>query len=321
MKSFFRKTWDILKDINEKIQNNDPFSYSASIAYSTIFSLPAVLIIIVRIASYFYSDEAVNGELYGQLSGLVGKKSSLMIQEAIKNANQSGVGVIATTIGIITLAVSATTVFLSIQNGLNNIWGVKPKPEKGLIKLLVNRLLSFAIVVSMGFIMLVSFVIDAVLVVLQGYISKILSGLTAILMQAINYSISLAVTTIIFAMIFKVLPDAKIKWKDVWIGAFATTIFFIIGRFLIGLYLGNSSVGSTYGAAGSVVVILVWVYYSSFIMLLGAIFTQVFSIHRGRRILPTNQAVFLVKKELDPQKEGIEVVDEIIRNKKDNQYI
>ncbi|HYG37795.1 MAG TPA: YihY/virulence factor BrkB family protein [Cytophagales bacterium] len=321
MKKFFTNAWSIIKDINEKIQNNDPFSYSASIAYSTIFSLPAVLIIIIRITSYFYSDEAVSGELYDQLSGFVGEKSSLTIQEAIKNASQSDVGVIATVIGIVTLLISATTVFLSIQNALNNIWGVKPKPQKGLLKLAINRLLSFAIVASMGFIMLVSFVIDAILVAFQKYIAEIFSDITAVLMQVINYSISLAVTTLIFAMIFKVLPDAKIKWRDVWTGAFATTVLFTAGRFLIGLYLGNSSIGSTYGAAGSIVIVLVWVYYSSFIMLLGAIFTQVFSHQRGRLILPTQQAVFLVKRELDPDEVGIEVIDEIIRNKTDKEYI
>jgi membrane protein len=321
MNSFFQKSWDIIKDIFEKIQNNDPFSYSSSIAYSTIFSLPAVLIIIIRVATYFYSDEAVTGQLYPQLAGLLGKESALTIQESIKNAYHSDVGFIATVVGIVTLLLSATTVFLSIQNALNNIWGVKPKPSKGILRLVINRLLSFAIVVSMGFIMLVSLLIDAIMAAFHDYIEIVFSGLTATFIQGINYLVSLAVITIIFAMIFKVLPDARIKWKDVWIGSFATTIFFTIGRYLIGLYLGNSSLGSTYGAAGSIVIILVWVYYSSFIMLLGGMFTQVYSMHKGRRVLPSRQAVFIVKRELDPEVEGIEVVDEIIRNKNDKQYI
>jgi membrane protein len=173
----------------------------------------------------------------------------------------------------------------------------------------------------MGFIMLVSLLIDAIMAAFHDYIEIVFSGLTATFIQGINYLVSLAVITIIFAMIFKVLPDARIKWKDVWIGSFATTIFFTIGRYLIGLYLGNSSLGSTYGAAGSIVIILVWVYYSSFIMLLGGMFTQVYSMHKGRRVLPSRQAVFIVKRELDPEVEGIEVVDEIIRNKNDKQYI
>jgi membrane protein len=194
-------------------------------------------------------------------------------------------------VGIATLVFSATTVFISLQTSLNKIWGIKPKPERGIVKYLLDRLLSLAMVISIGFLLLVSLVFDAVLVVFQNSLTKVLAGWALYLVTALNIVVSLGLITVIFAILFKVLPDAKIKWKDVWVGAIVTTVFFALGKYLIGFYLGNSSVNSAYGAAGSLVIILIWVYYSTVIFLFGAELTSVYAEKLGSDITPYHHAV------------------------------
>ena len=299
---FLRTTWDVLKQTVLNFFQDDSFSYASSIAFYTIFSLPAILIISLSIGATVYERDVVQEELINQVGRLIGKESAADVEQILINAALDSTGTFAKIVGIATLIFSATTVFISLQTSLNKIWGIKPKPERGIVKYIIDRLLSLAMVISIGFLLLVSLVIDTVLVVIQNSLSKVLAGWTLYLVTALNIGVSLALITLIFAIMFKVLPDAKIKWKDVWIGSLVTTAFFALGKYLIGFYLGNSSVNSAYGAAGSLVIILIWVYYSTVIFLFGAELTSVYAEKLGRDIQPYHNAVKvqLVEVEKEP---------------------
>lgn len=284
-----------------KFGEDNPMNYSAAIAFYTIFSLPGILIVTVYFVGLFYDEKLVQSEIFYQIKNLIGEQSAREIEKIIAKAEESGEGAIARTIGIVTLLFSATTVFVSLQQALNRIWGLKAKPERGWLKLIINRLLSLGMTISVGFLLLVSLVVDAVVLMFQDYLAEYLAGVSTFLLNSFNFLFSLGLITLVFGLIFKVLPDAKIKWKDVGIGAFITTLLFIGGKYLISLYLATSSLGSTYGAAGSLVLLLIWIYYSSTIMLLGAELTFVYSKNIGSIIMPSPGAV---KVKLKEQEEG-----------------
>ncbi|MGK7392467.1 MAG: YihY/virulence factor BrkB family protein [Candidatus Cyclobacteriaceae bacterium M2_1C_046] len=297
MLKYLKNIWFILKETIGKFIKDNPMSYSAAIAFYTIFSLPGILMVTVAIAGTAYDAELVQSELFNQIEQLIGPQSAQEINKVLLNIEQSGEITFAKTIGIVTLLFSATTVFVSLQEGLNKIWGIKAKPKYGFLKLMADRLLSLALIISIGFLLLVSLVADALLVLFNDQVADYLSGITSSIVIVINILLSLAIITLIFAAIFKVLPDAKIKWRDVWVGAFITTLLFTLGKYLIGFYLGTSTVGTTYGAAGSFILLLVWIYFSTTILLLGAEFTFVYSKHIGSVILPGKGAVKVVLKE------------------------
>jgi membrane protein len=299
MKRFFLSSWKILKETICNFYEDDSMSYASSIAFYTIFSMPAILIIALSIGSAFYEKNVVQDELINQVERLIGSESAKEIEQILSNATLDSTSAFAKTVGIATLIFSATTVFISLQASLNKIWGIKPKPKRGVIKFILNRLLSLAMVASMGFVLLVSLVIDAALVLFQGMLSKVLAGVTLYILTVVNIIISLGFITIVFGLLFKVLPDAKIKWKDVWVGSVVTTALFTIGKFLIGFYLGNSTFNSAYGAAGSLVIILVWVYYSTTIFLFGAELTSVYAEQSGSKIRPYDTAVKVQVVELE----------------------
>ena len=311
-----QKAWQILKQTVVNFFQDDSFSYASSIAFYTIFSLPAILIISLSVGATVYERDVVQQELINQIGRLIGPSSAAEIEKILLNAALDSTGTLARIVGIGTLIFSATTVFVSLQTSLNKIWGIKPKPERGIVKYLIDRLLSLAMVISIGFLLLVSLIIDTLLVVLQTTLSKFLEGWTLYIVTGTNIAISLALITAIFAMLFKVLPDAKIKWRDVWVGAMVTTVLFTIGKFLIGFYLGNSSVNSAYGAAGSLVIILVWVYYSTVILLFGAELTSVYAEKTGSKILPYHHAVKvqLVEVEKDVENGETHVVEKQVRH-------
>ncbi|CAN5172367.1 YihY/virulence factor BrkB family protein [soil metagenome] len=300
MRKLFKEIWFILKETFSKFFSEDPMNYSASIAFYTIFSLPAVLIVVLSVAGSIYGEQAVSGQLYYQIEFFVGSDSARQIQSIIQNATLSDAGTIATAIGIATLLFSATTVFVAIQNGLNKIWGVKAKPKRGWVKFVINRMLSFVMVLFFGLVLLTSLLLEAGLEFFGELLRQYISGYTFYFMRIMNLVIFVIILSMVFSMVFKLLPDAVIRWRDVSVGAFVTAILFTIGRLLISLYLGNSDLGDTYGAAGSLVLILVWVYYSSTILLLGAQFTQVYSKRYGKIILPTSNAVRVIEKEVHP---------------------
>lgn len=291
MRKFVHSSWDIVKESVTSFLEDDLFSYASSIAFSTIFSLPAILIIALTIGSTFYERNIVQDELINQVGRLVCSETAKEIENILLQAAVDNTGWWAKTIGVVTLFLSATTVFMSLQSSLNKIWGIKPKPQRGWVKYIINRLVSLAMVISFGFVLLVSLVIDTILVVFQGMLTRFMEGFTLYLVTALNLMISLAFITVIFGVLFKVLPDAIIKWRHVWVGALVTTMLFTLGKYLIGFYLGNSSFNSAYGAAGSLVIILLWVYYSTVIFLFGAELTSVYAKYAGAAIKPYSNAV------------------------------
>ncbi|WP_017651369.1 YihY/virulence factor BrkB family protein [Fortiea contorta] len=267
---------------------------AAALAYYTIFSIAPLLIIVIAIAGAVFGEEAARGEIVRQIQGLVGRDGAEFIELAVKNANKPQTGTIASIISIAVLLLGATGLFTELQDALNTIWEVKAKPGRGVNNAVRQRFLSFAMVLGIGFLLLVSLVISAGLSAFVAYFSNLVPGID-FLWQMLNFLLGFTISTILFGLIFKVLPDVKITWSDVLIGAALTSLLFSIGRFLLGQYLGNSSFGSTYGAAGSLVVILAWVYYAAQILFFGAEFTQVYARRYGSGIIPTKNAVPIAK--------------------------
>ncbi len=263
---------------------------AAALAYFTVFSIAPLLIIAISVAAIFFGEEAARGQIVGQIQGLMGQEGAEAVESMIANANQVQGGLIASIIGIVTLLFGASGVFGQLQDALNTIWEVAPKPGQGVVNFVRSRFLSFGMVLIIAFLLLVSLVVSAAVAGAGTYVAGIAPGM-AVLWESINFLISFGVITLLFAAIYKVLPDVKIAWGDVWVGAAVTALLFTIGRTLIGLYLGNAAVGSAYGAAGSLVVLLVWVFYSAQILLFGAEFTQVYTRRYGSHIRPSKFAV------------------------------
>ena len=284
--------WALLRDAFYAWMDDKAPAMGAALAYYTVFALAPLLIIVIAIAGLVFGREAAQGHILGQVSGLIGVEGGRAVQAMLESARQPGPGIMAGGIGLILLIIASTGVFVQLQDSLNTIWRVVAKPGRGIWGILRDRFLSFLMVLVAGFLLLVSLVLSAALAALGKFFSYLLPVPETVL-QGVNFLLSFAVITLLFAMIYKILPDAKISWSDVWIGAAVTSLLFSLGKFMIGLYLGKSSVGSAYGAAGSLVIILVWVYYSAQILLYGAEFTSVYAIKYGSRIVPTENAVFL----------------------------
>ena len=287
MKSVFNKLWALLKTTFEEWTQDNVARLAASLAYYTVFSIAPLLIISIAIAGLVLGSEAAQGQIVAQLRGLLGQQGAELIQGMIESANKPTAGIVATAVGLITLLLGATGVFGELQSALNTIWNVKPSPRNGLILFALSRFWSLTMVLGIGFLLLVSLVLSAALSGIgawaQGYVGEM-----AFIAQLINITLSFIITMALFALIYKVLPDLKIAWRDVWMGAAITSLLFSVGRVLIGFYLGNSSISSSYGAAGSLVVLLVWVYYSAQILFLGAEFTQVYARTVGSRQYESN---------------------------------
>lgn len=301
MKKLTTSIWSITSQSFSDFIDNKVLKLSAALAFYTIFSLPAMLIIIISVSDIFYGRAAIEGTLYHQIAGFVGNEAALQIQQTIRGAALSQSSYFATIVGIVTLLFGATSVFGEIQESINQIWKLKAKPRKGkgFLKLLINRLLSFSLVISLGFLLLVSLLINGLMDLLITRLTSMFPELTVIVVYAVNVIITFGITALLFAMIFKVLPDARIKWKHVKAGAITTALLFMVGKFLIGYYLGHSKLSSTYGTAGSVIVMLLWVYYSAMILYFGAVFTHVFAVHTGSRIYPSNYAVWVQEIEVE----------------------
>lgn len=256
---------------------------AAALAYYALFSLAPLVLIAVAVAGLVFGQQAAEGQLYTQLAGLIGDASAKAVQSIVANLHQQqGGGVLATVVGVATLLFGATGVFAQLQDSMNTIWKAKPPTTNGIVEFLRVRLLSFSMVLGIGFLLLVSLVLSAMLAAVGEYLGTFLPGGAAV-GQALNATVSLVVVTALFAMIYKLLPDTPVAWRDVWVGALLTSFLFTLGKFAIGVYLGKASVASSYGAAGSVVILLLWVYYSSLILYLGAEFTHVYSMRHGSR--------------------------------------
>ena len=282
---------DIFRGSFQGFSNHKLTKLSGSLAYCTVFSLAPLLIVIIFLSAIFWGHEAAEGRIYHQLEDFLGNDSALQLQQIMKNAAISGKGTIAAIIGFITLLVAATTVFAEIQDSINTIWELKAKPKKGWLKIIRNRLLSFSVIVSLGFLLVVSLAVSSLIDVFSDRLRQSMPNVSVWIFYIINQLITIIITTIIFAVIFKVLPDAKIRWKDVIAGALVTTLLFMLGKFGISLYISKTSVGSTYGAAGSLVILLLWTYYSSLILYFGAEFTKAYAVQYGNGIQPNEYAV------------------------------
>ncbi len=297
--NFFKDSFSILKNSVMGFMNEDSLKYSASLAYYTIFSLGPILVLMISLAGIFFGEEAIRGKVFTELNGLVGASAARQIQEVIKNLELSGKSSMALIISIVTLIIGATTVFGDIQNSINKIWHVRAKPKKGWLKLITDRLLSSSLVIGLGFLLVVTLVVNGVILTLTDRLLRYFPDMTVFVMDAINFLLSFAITFVLFAVIFKVLPDVNIKWKTVRAGALFTAVLFIFGRFGIGLYLQNSDTETTYGAAGSIVLILLWVYYTAAILYFGAVFTREYATYKGVSIEPSEFAVHVETKEIE----------------------
>lgn len=288
-----KQTWRLLKEAIQEWQDDKASRLAAALAYYTVFSLAPLLVLVIAIAGAIFGTESARNELTSQIQGLVGPAGADFVTSALENASQPGAnqGAIASTISIALLIFGASGVFVQLQDSLNTIWNVEPKPKQGIGYFIQKRLLSFSMILVIGFLLLVSLVVSTALSAFGGFLNQWLASLSWL----INFAISISLVTLLFAAIFKYLPDAKIGWKDVTVGAFITALLFNLGKYLLGLYLGNSSFSSTYGAAGSLVVLLAWIYYSAQILFFGAEFTQVYARRFGSRIVPDKHAVMVSK--------------------------
>jgi membrane protein len=295
LKSRFGTTLELTKESFQEWLDDGALDLGAALAYYTIFSLAPMLLVVIAVAGLVWGRDAVQGQLVGQMQGLVGEQGGQAIQTMVANAGRHGSGVLATIVAVVTILFGATGVFAQLQSSLNRIWNVEPKPGAGLSAFVKTRLLSFGMVLGIGFLLLVSLVVSAAVAAVGKWATGLLPA-AEMLVQGLTFVVSFVLVTLLFAMIFKVLPDVEIAWRDVWIGAAVTALLFTLGKLLIGLYLGKSGVASTYGAAGSLVIVLLWVYFSAQIMFLGAEFTKAYASRYGSRIRPSANAVPVVQK-------------------------
>ncbi|MBC7655221.1 MAG: YihY/virulence factor BrkB family protein [Oligoflexus sp.] len=283
----------ILSETFGSFMDDKGLKLSAALAYYTIFSLAPMMIVLISIGGIFYGQEALQGKVFGQINDLIGSEAALQIQDILKKLALSGKGTVAVTIGVITLIIGASGIFIEIQDSINMIWRVKAVPKKGWLKLIINRVLSLSMIASLGFILIVSLLINTVIAAFSSVLIKFLPDFTLVFIDIINLGITFVVLMSLFGVIYKVLPDVEITWKQVKAGAFFTALLFLLGKYLIGLYVEYAAVGDIYGAAGTTIVIAVWVYYSAAILYFGAEFTWAYAKVRGDVIKPSRHAVAL----------------------------
>ena len=288
MRRKFVTFFTFLKQVFVEFIGDNILKYSASLAYYTVLSIAPLLVIILTITGFLFGKDAINGQLYSEINKLVGSDAALQIQTSIQNISLMKDNVFATTIGIVVLTIGATGIFGEIQDSLNRIWGLKIKAKKVWWKVFIDRLVSFSLILSLGFVLIVSLVLNAIAAVISQEIIALFPGMGPNILFVLDSGVTLLITTILFGSIFKVLPDAKIKWRDVTVGAFITACLFLLGKYGIGFYLGKSRLGSIYGAAGSIMILMIWVYYSSAILYLGAVFTKVYATDFGGKIRPND---------------------------------
>jgi len=291
MKTPFQKIFTVIKTSFKDWLAKDPFRESAVIAYYAIFSLPGLLVVIMTLAGYFFGREAVNNQVAAQFTSTMGAETAKQIQDMIVQASKLRNSLVATVIGIITILIGATGVFAEFQIALNNTWEVKLDTTKsGIWNIIRVRLFSFGLIVSIAFLLIVSLVISALISAFGDWLTGHFSDSFLLILQVLNIGLSFFILSILFALMFKFLPDAKIKWKHVWIGSFVTTFLFEIGKFALGFYFGKANPGTGYGAAGSVILIMLWVTYSSMIVLYGAEFTHAYANMYSGKVAPTEIA-------------------------------
>jgi membrane protein len=297
MKKRIKNIFLYLKQVFTEFSEDNILKYSASLAYYTVFSLAPLLIVIISICGLLFGKEAIQGHIYSQIKGLVGGDAAAQVQETIKNIHLIGHNFFASVVSIVVLIIGATGIFGEVQDSLNKIWGLRVKTRKTWWKLILNRLLSFSLILSIGFVMIVSLLLNAIISAFGNFLGRYFSDFSVILVQITDSVLTFVIITFLFSLMFKMLPDAKIKWKDVLVGGLITSIFFTLGKLAIGYYLGSSNITTVYGAAGSIMIIMVWVYYTSIILYLGAEFTKVYAKMFGGKIFPNEYAIWIKTEE------------------------
>ena len=291
MITFLKSAKKVIVRAIRKFRKDDPVRLAGTTAYFAIFAMAPIVIIIISLAGLIMGKQEISTQVYDQLNTLIGNQGTEYIKSLVENYNSRDQNMIGTIIGVVVFLITSTTFFTVLQNSINHVWRVKAKPRHNILKALKDRLLSFGLILSMGFLLLVSMLIEAAISFLKDYMDKIFPGVEVILIDVTNILLTVAILTLIFALIFRFLPDAVVKWKVTWIGALITAVLFEGGRALIGLFLGNSNIGLMYGAAGSLVVILLWVFYSSLIFFFGAEITQQYANLYAKDIVPKKYAV------------------------------
>lgn len=298
LKKFFKKAWKILAHAGNDFIDDGCVKFAASLSYYTIFALAPLLIIIISLVGSIFGHDAVQGKVYMEIRELVGSEAALQIQNIIANVQRSQHSTIGTIISAVILFVGATGVFTEIQSSINFIWSVRAKPKKGWVKFIINRLISFLLVLGLGFLLFLSFIASALLNVIGKQLTVFFPNYDTIhLINLVNTGVMLVSIAGLFTVIYKILPDAIISWRDALVGAIFTSLLFLSGRYIIDLYLGRSNLDVTYGTAASVIIILTFVYYSSIILYFGAEFTKAFAIESGHGIRVKSTAVFIIKQE------------------------
>lgn len=288
--------FNLLKEAASEFSSDNAMKLSASLAYYTVFSLGPLILVVISVVGFFFERNEVMWEVYGEVEGLIGKDSADQLFSIINSLRDQNAGTFSI-IGIGILVFGATTVFADIQDSINFIWSIKAKPQRGWVKYLKNRLLSFSLVLGIAFLLIVSLFVSSATDILSRSLMQNLEGSYVIFFQVINFLFTFLVITILFAAIYSILPDARIKWKDAMRGAFFTGLLFMLGKYLIGLYISSSEMGNTYGAAASIIILLSWVYYTAIILYFGAEFTKVYATRVGGKIQLNSNAVFIVKRE------------------------
>lgn len=310
MKRKLGKFWKLLKEAYLNWNRNDPWARSATIAYYALFSLPSLLIIVVYSAGYFFGREAVQGRVTQEIGEFIGTESASAVEEMIAKAALTGNSAVALIFGIGVLIFGATGVFFQLKAAMNNIWNITAKKDT-FLRMIINRIISFGMVLVLGLLLLISLVISTALTVIRDYLSDISPQITIFLLAVINFIISFTIITSLFAAIFKWLPDVKIRWRTTYLGAVLTTLLFLLAEYLIGIYFGQSNPGSVYGGASTVILILLWVYYTCLILFYGAEFTLQYALYRSEKVEPNEYAEPAIYRELErlEQKRG-QLIDE-----------
>ena len=295
----FKQFLTILKSAAQRFGKDKPVELASTLAFFTILAIPPILIILNTVLGWILGEQQASTEVYQQIQRLIGQEGKELIMDAVQSYRNTERSTVGTIFGVIIFIFAATTFFVTIQKSLNAIWRVKPKPKSNLLKVVIDRSISLGIIISLGFIILVSLLIDAGVAIMGDYVSELVPWLDEYLLYITDVLISIGLTMLVLMILFKFLPDVKIRWKVTWIGALVTAVLFTIGKFLIGLGLGNSDVGSMYGAAGSVVIVLLWVFYSSLIMFFGAEITQQYAELIDKDIRPKDHAVKIETREIE----------------------
>jgi membrane protein len=306
----FRDIPSLVLETGKSWSRDDPWRLSAVVAYYALLALPGLLVVIINSVGAIWGPEIVQGRVTAQIAEVIGEDAAGAIKVIVEETQEESRSFVATVIGIGTLIFGATGVFYHLQISINKVWEIKPVPGAGLKKVLIDRALSFAFVLVIGFLMLISFILTTAIGVLNDFIRANLPEFTVYFAYGLNELFSFAIITLLFALMYRFLPDAKVRWSTVWIGAIITAALFVLGKFLLGMYFGHSNPASAYGAAGSVVLILLWVSYSSLIFFFGAEFTFVYAKRYGLGVEPQSYAVRVKKKEVIVEK-GSDVKDDV----------